>query len=200
MAEKGEIKIISIITICLILFSIGFSGCVDSNTDKEELDFEINYKIDLKENKEITIFLPILIATNGKLPDLNNNLKIINGNPIYTIQDSIYGQVINITCNESFQIGIKSQDEDLLNINGESKSLDFTTRNGTQKSYFCYLETESNINENDIYVDILYIYHHYLPAPSSEEHSSGSDVTIKITGYLEKGWNELEGEIIKHAA
>ena len=36
MAEKGETKIFAIITICIMLVSIGFAGCIEDDENNEK--------------------------------------------------------------------------------------------------------------------------------------------------------------------
>jgi hypothetical protein len=52
MAEKGGTKILGVITICIMLFTIGFSGCVedDENEDNWGEKGELSLKISLDKN------------------------------------------------------------------------------------------------------------------------------------------------------
>ena len=64
MAEKGETKIIAIITICIMLISIGLSGCVDDDNNKKD-EYEVYLKISIVVSVETnyTLFIPIPVKS-----------------------------------------------------------------------------------------------------------------------------------------
>ncbi len=79
MAEKGGTKILAIVTICVILFPILFSGCVDDNSNNENEDDDGYYFIDENligngtiEDEEYKVYTAVL----QQMDYINSNIEL----------------------------------------------------------------------------------------------------------------------------
>jgi hypothetical protein len=111
---KGGTKILVIITICIILLSISFSGCFEDGKDEGKDDNELNnkkvnlnYQLIIKNSTiNSIIYLPCIMDYNDDIVN-NKNISIDGGKIVE--KESNYG-----TCYE-----ITNDEENLnLNING----------------------------------------------------------------------------------
>jgi hypothetical protein len=75
MAEKGETKILVIITICVILISILLSGCIESDNDDKKVTEENDLVFSIESDK---------LVINSSSPSLNLSfiLKNLSNNSI----------------------------------------------------------------------------------------------------------------------
>jgi hypothetical protein len=93
MAEKGGTKILAIVTILTILFSILFSGCIEddeeNNKDKDDNNEDIIYKnghyyieytFSIQSNDSYTIFAPIVYTDRHDLNEIYSSFEVIEGN------------------------------------------------------------------------------------------------------------------------
>jgi hypothetical protein len=81
MAEKGETKILAIVTILIILISIGFSGCIGDDDNSRNNNNNIKYK----EKDDLLFFIHSDISViNSSSPSLNLSfiLKNLSNNSI----------------------------------------------------------------------------------------------------------------------
>ena len=124
MADSGETKIIAIITICIMLISIGLSGCVEEDEYKPDIsisnvsDQDVNATIIIiRNNDEIyndTLFLPAhsyskeLIRVN--VPD-SFYFEIITDNNLSFEEEKQYSDAVTRIAisihNDKIEINIK---------------------------------------------------------------------------------------------
>ena len=104
--------------VILIIISLS-SGCINSNDDNDnnsqkDVIFNYDIKVDVENNEDFFIYCPIIIKENGDKSDIMDNHKIKNGNVEYQLENSLKGQILNI-----------SSDDDLWISFSTSKKLDF---------------------------------------------------------------------------
>jgi hypothetical protein len=84
MAEKGGTKILAIITICVMLVTIGLSGCVgDDGKQKEKNEYKYygneynsNYTLEIKCNSTYIIIVPFLSIDHLSEKKIFSSIKI----------------------------------------------------------------------------------------------------------------------------
>jgi hypothetical protein len=191
MAEKGGNKIIAIVTICIILISIGLSGCVedDGNGENNDKDMELNYcKYIIEANPESKGFyflnIPFLIHDKNISFELFDLIKIKEGNGTYQLIETKYGTALNITSDEKIKLLIElSTSKEITSI---SLSLKFQ-----DKEYIVeyYINTYKNESIQKIDINLNLDYKPMKGAPREKQEIQGTlennGWTI-INGYKEK--------------
>jgi hypothetical protein len=112
MAEKGETKIIGIFTICVILISIGFSGCVEDDDGKNEVKYTFELYVEIENNySDNYLILPFPVYRNRTNDVLMKKLTDLKYE--YNNESTPYGIGINLTLNNKINISFndKSNDE-----------------------------------------------------------------------------------------
>lgn len=123
MVEKGEKKILAIVTIIIVLISIGFSGCVEEEKDEGEndkiKDAESNdLQLEIEQYKD---FEPVnKVHTNDSYFDLFIKLINIDNNPIkidwwFHLGSNVHGKMIGPN-NETYTISTKISPDIVHNI------------------------------------------------------------------------------------
>jgi hypothetical protein len=154
----------------------------------------LKYAIDSKDAIRSYSLLPILQTENISIIDLFDNVEV-NGKGTYKIENSIYGELINISSSNDYSIEFLSNDYSKFSTIDAYKSIDFSAKDEIQEQYYCY----SNYSEI-IYIDIEFDYSYQLIPHSSNERPTGTSVEITINGDLHQGWNLLNGTIIGSCA
>ena len=72
MAEMGGTKILAIVTICIILLSIGLSGCVEDGGDDES-----RLRIGIRNYSSKDVIINISILNKNKVIIENENIEIL---------------------------------------------------------------------------------------------------------------------------
>jgi hypothetical protein len=169
MAEKGETKIMAIITICVILLSISFSGCVGDDENEEEYSFDLKFQPDsIINNNYLIIPFPINNNVfNEKIKQEFDKKKIE-----YIIESTIYGNGMNISFQTNIDISIKGKP------NIEMVHDELSLINGTilfhKGNYWIYSTINGTIN-----------YAYNVKAGSN-------DLSYRLSTKLIKGWHLIE--------
>ena len=105
MAVKGGTKILAIFTICIILVTIGFSGCFGDDdgkeNDKNEYICSYRYQIEINSSSyqyELNVPLPVYGDENRNIhvSPIIEDLKIVQGNVSFEIENTLYGPSLKI--------------------------------------------------------------------------------------------------------
>jgi hypothetical protein len=176
MAEKGGTKVITIFTICIMLISIGLSGCVE---EEKKIEIEYNLIIETNSNHSYTIIAPFF--SNEKL---RSKTEIIDGNgDIYFIKPKI-----NNSSHNSSNYGIEIKGTGNIEIYGKhtikydgKKHTDDELSFGDSHSYWVYCDKNRT---QEIAIKIVASFTTFT---DGEEWYSISDNDGKIK--LEAGWN-----------
>jgi hypothetical protein len=154
MAEKGETKIVAIITILIILISIGFGGCFEEEKHEDGNKEIFHYEIEVINTKPInyTIYFPVPLISRHNHPNIDfptklmDELSIEYGEANYIINETKNGFALIIISNQSFKI--KGHREI---INGEINEDDYvfgylSMKNGNKGNspYWIYFNSSSN--------------------------------------------------------
>jgi hypothetical protein len=129
MAEKGENKNLIIITICIILISIGFNGCVENEKDNNKKNNDIYFLLSYSRDSDIEVNISVIIITN-KHEVYNETSQPKKGYEIYREKASGNDYLVKANWNnETTQIRFKPQGYNslLLRIkNNEIKLMELT--------------------------------------------------------------------------
>jgi hypothetical protein len=145
MAEKGGTRILGIVTICVILMSISFSGCFDDVRDGDEnIQNEVSFKMIISANNTTSylIYSPYIYISDSE--KIINNIQFIDGLAQISIgdtnRDASYinkAMIINGTGNLTFNYFFsKSKVSGVLT---QRKSFD-----GWQNKYWIYTKIFNN--------------------------------------------------------
>jgi hypothetical protein len=165
MAEKGGTKIIITITICIMLVTIGFSGCVEDekdNTDNAKAsDLKLSISMDQTStnisNKHLSVNVtlsnvkdsPIKIQKSFKvgtwlkveiISPRNENLETA------LLQEELEDEKIVFKAHEQIEYTFSIFSIDYLNENGEK----YNWKIGNYTLYFRYLFTEPDVISNEL--------------------------------------------------
>ena len=122
MAEKGGTKILGIVTVCIMLISIGFSGCIgdDGNNNKkddEEIKKEYRYwyrfEINCSSGKyDLNVPFPAYQDKyrNHHLSPIYNELKVIKGNASFEFENTSFGPSLKISGKDYSFIELRGDD------------------------------------------------------------------------------------------
>ena len=118
MAEKGENKILIIITICIILISIGLSGCVEDD-ENNKINRCVNFHIENISIKDIEFDMKAVII----------NISFMESNSAYTYYDwykaGITIKKAHLKSNKDYQIEISLiNNNSTLKIFGNERKID----------------------------------------------------------------------------
>jgi hypothetical protein len=182
MAEKGGTKILAIVTICIILVSIGFSGCVED--DEKEIKIEYRLEIETNTNDPYTIIAPFF--SNEKL---RSKIEINDGDgDIYFVKPKINNSSQN-SSNYGIEIrGIGNNEifgRHVIKYDGK-KHKDDVLSFGDSNSYWVYCD-KNNTQEITIKIEAS-----FTTFTDGESWYSISDNDGKIK--LEAGWNLINIE------
>ena len=183
MAEKGGTRILAIITICIVLISILFSGCFN-NVDHGPNSFEYNLTINSNETGKYQLFVPVafnhLINSSEMKNTFFSNIRIIEGNPDYSYIYTKYGFALNVT--GSGNITLKSSKTG-GEIHGMFLSMDTNQSNfrGWNRTHWIYLKSSEVEN---ITINIAYIGRSDTGGGSSEETRPQYQI-------IYNGWQEI---------
>jgi hypothetical protein len=170
MAEKGGTNLIMIFTICIILISIGFSGCIEDDVEWNKSHFFwINFR---PENLTTDYNLILPIPVHNKNHSKPNPEMISEFDEIkieyefeYKIESTPYGVGINISSKSYLNFGFDSKPTGesfnyelrLLNI---SHPLDkgyywvYSSINGTIEYVYQVSDEEIQVNYYDLFSDV----------------------------------------------
>ena len=172
MAEKGETKInrkiVSIIIILIIIFSIGYI-IWDQFENRSNISFRYSININPDNNDNYSLILPIPVNYEGypepilntSISDITKFIKITRGNGEFKIITTKFGYGIRI--NGSGELNLESKGNSKLDINtvGDGISVCLSMKNDSNKDGK-YLEDEHrcyNNRPNEIHISIkLYIH------------------------------------------
>jgi hypothetical protein len=175
MAEKGGTKIIAIITICIMLFTIGFSGCVEDE-DENEAKYTFRLYVDFENDKSNNyLIIPFPVNKNITNKVLMNKLTELKYE--FTNEISPYGIGINITLKNFINISFKGKSNDemfyyefsMLNDSIYYKKGDYWIYSTCNCTIFYHFTVEDNI-----------AYYSY-----------------KIESQLSNGWQIIKGRVFR---
>jgi hypothetical protein len=183
MQLKGETKITTIFTICIMLISIGLSGCVEEDGEKGKNEFE--YIVNINSNSNFILRVPLVIELDYQnVSEIMSNLKII-GDGEYKIEYSIYGPCLNISGKNNLIIESKGNtfvNFGILSLKNDSDSDGILKDEGPNVEYWYYFNSNDNFSISfDIQCRI--------------KHENGTYYSeLYITNISKKGWNKTKGK------
>lgn len=212
MAEKGETKLLVIITICVILISIGLGGCIGDDDEKKEKEDnqEIKYKGPYKfENREFISYtyiieidnnqnpfeieIPFPINKNSSVEKIFENITILKGNCSFELIDSEKGISLNINGENNVKLHSTIIQEGNISFDSEYDKLSMTNFKNVKETSQDIVALNSWFYSNDNIVNIYFKFEYQVgfyryPGPTFW----GGFGEWSYSGSLKKGWQELE--------
>jgi hypothetical protein len=193
MAEKGETKIVAIVTILIILFLIGFSGCFKEDGEEKEIDYYYNIKLSPSINKSFYIYLPVPIVSEGNISKITDLLTIKSGSGSYSFIETKFGFAINLSSNNNIELELKGNKFKDIKTKGDVPhiylSLDNDLDNDGDKTEWddSYVQYYIFFNSTKIqFMDFTILF-----SVHSEPYDFEGEV--KLEGRLYNGWQLING-------
>jgi len=185
----------------MISIIIYFSGCIGNNSNNDTREMcNYDYNIFIESNSSYNVLVPIPVYSDVNreiiISNLNENLRIIDGNATFNIQNTSFGPALMINGNGSNTIGFSGSDLNEFLIDGEYTQLFLSLaqdkdNDGYYDDEYGKVDYHLKLEDNSLLrVNMEFIYSH--------ENGPGTYIrsAIKIEGHLVEGWNNVEGTFI----
>jgi hypothetical protein len=189
MAEKGETRIIAIFTICIILISLSFSGCIgnddENNKEKKEISLEYILKANIDNSFQYTLFFPAYQDIHRNFSDLNKDIIVKNGIVEINKINTKNGIALELSSNKSFIIELNMTYDYKIIDNFKGLSMQYINyTNNHFEGYWVYYNNQ-NISTNSI---DLYFYEKELYQNSLRTFELSHSFNIS-------GWEHINGKL-----
>jgi hypothetical protein len=179
MAEKGETKIMAIITICVILLSISFSGCVGDDEKDDDNNYKFNNRFRIQILTDIidnyTLIVPVPIEWNNIVEDI----RITSGYGEIREINSTFGRGLEINSSESMELEAIHRSNTKLKTSYRITL--YNNENGTAKVFCKKFPKNSSLHVSFV----------------SEYSISNGGSKIRFNEDLNNGWNYLKVNLIE---
>ncbi|MCK5559972.1 MAG: hypothetical protein KAJ51_05240 [Thermoplasmata archaeon] len=182
-----KIESLILFAIIILIFN-SITGCIDSNEENDDSkNILFYYDIDIESKSgEFLIYLPVVIEENGGISKIMYNDSIRKGDPTYKLENSKYGNVLNITANDSCSIRFSMY-----------KKLNFFPSINTSRHPYSLMDFNywvNNETKNRYHLGNVMIYSQSNDSINIKLDLNIGDIHRQTQYYIElhNGWQEIE--------
>jgi hypothetical protein len=174
MADSDRKKLIVILTICIMLISIGLSGCVEE--EKRIIEYEYSISVITENGSHGYLYLPFIRTPNYN-ESIFKEMKSKHPDIINGIVKTDYGILLNISFNSSLELKFNGKLDEYIYL--EDEVFDYNRSSGRFIWVYVYTNSSDILNINFIWK--------MGSSESRDKWNFSGDTT-------NNGWNGIEGK------